>query len=288
MEPFSYTARDGLQVHGYVTFPPGVERSALPAVLLVHGGPWVRDVWGYSDMTQWLANRGYVCVQVNYRGSTGYGKAFLNAGDREWAAAMHDDLLDGVAHVVEQGWVDPDRVAIFGGSYGGYAALVGAAFTPERFRCAVDIVGPSNLMTLLESIPEYWAPMRAMLYRRVGNPETERDMLWERSPLSRAESISIPLLIAQGANDPRVKQAESEQIVAAMKQHRLPVTYALFPDEGHGFARPVNNIAFFAITEAFLSAHLGGYYLPITNEELAASSMQIKDGARGIPGLPTR
>ncbi|HTU04824.1 MAG TPA: S9 family peptidase, partial [Trebonia sp.] len=238
MEPFSFTARDGLLIHGYVTFPPGLGRSGLPSVLNVHGGPQVRDVWGFDAEAQWLANRGYLCVQVNYRGSTGYGKAFVNAGDREWGGKMHDDLIDAVSHVVDQGWADPARVAIYGGSYGGYAALVGAAFTPGVFRCAVDIVGPSNLKTLLETIPPYWAPMIAQLYRRVGNPETDADFLWSRSPLSRVRDIRIPLLIAQGANDPRVKQAESEQIVAALVDAGIEHEYLLFPDEGHGFAKP--------------------------------------------------
>ncbi|MFZ0081903.1 MAG: prolyl oligopeptidase family serine peptidase, partial [Trebonia sp.] len=186
MEPFSFTARDGLEIHGYVTFPPGPGRSSLPAVLDVHGGPQVRDSWGYNPEAQWFANRGYLCVQVNYRGSTGYGKAFVAAGDREWGGKMHDDLIDAVSYITGQGWADPSRVAIYGGSYGGYAALVGAAFTPGVFRCAVDIVGPSNLKTLLETVPPYWAPMIAQLYRRVGNPETDAEFLWSRSPLSRA------------------------------------------------------------------------------------------------------
>ena len=258
MEPFSFIARDGLTIHGYVTFPPGVERRGLPAVLEVHGGPWVRDMWGYAPEVQWLANRGYVCVQVNYRGSTGYGKAFLNAGDKQWARAMHDDLIDAVEHVVAQGWVDGARVGIFGGSYGGYAALVGAAFTPDVFRCAIDVVGPSNLITLLESIPDYWVPLRASLHRRVGHVEQERDLLWERSPLSRADAIRIPLLIAQGANDPRVKQAEAEQIVAALRAHGVPHEYLLFPDEGHGLVKPGNRERFYAAAERFLAEHLGG------------------------------
>ena len=260
MEPFSFTARDGLEIHGYVTFPPGQGRSSLPAVLDVHGGPQVRDSWGYNPEAQWFANRGYLCVQVNYRGSTGYGKAFVAAGDREWGGKMHDDLIDAVSHVVSQGWADPSRVAIYGGSYGGYAALVGAAFTPDVFRCAVDIVGPSNLKTLLETIPPYWAPMIAQLYRRVGNPETDAEFLWSRSPLSRARDIRIPLLIAQGANDPRVKQAESEQIVAALTEAGIEHEYLLFPDEGHGFAKPENRIRFYAAAERFLARYLGGRY----------------------------
>ncbi len=260
MEPFSFQARDGLTIHGYLTFPPGAGRTGLPAVLNVHGGPWARDTWGYDPEAQWLANRGYLCVQVNFRGSTGYGKDFVNAGDREWGAKMHDDLLDAVDWVVAQGYADRSKIAIYGGSYGGYAALAGAAFTPDVFACAVDIVGPSNLKTLIESIPPYWAPMIAQFHTRVGNPETEPDFLWERSPLSRAGDIRIPLLIAQGANDPRVKQAESEQIVAALTEKGIDHEYLLFPDEGHGFAKPENRLKFYAAAERFLARHLGGRY----------------------------
>jgi dipeptidyl aminopeptidase/acylaminoacyl peptidase len=260
MEPFTFTARDGLVVHGYVTFPPGLGRQDLPAVLNVHGGPQVRDVWGYNPEAQWLANRGYLCVQVNYRGSTGYGKAFTAAGDREWGGKMHDDLIDAVDYIVAQGWADRSKVAIYGGSYGGYAALVGAAFTPEVFCCAVDIVGPSNLKTLLETIPPYWAPAAAALYRRVGHPEHDEEFLWSRSPLSRARDIKIPLLIAQGANDPRVKQAESEQIVAALIEAGIEHEYMLFPDEGHGFAKPENRITFYTAAERFLARYLGGRF----------------------------
>ena len=260
MEPFSFRARDGLLIHGYLTFPPGLGRSGLSAVVDVHGGPQVRDTWGYNPEAQWLANRGYLCIQVNYRGSTGYGKAFVAAGDREWGGKMHDDLVDAVGYAVSQGWADASKVAIYGGSYGGYAALVGAAFTPDVFCCAVDIVGPSNLKTLLETIPPYWAPMIAQLYRRVGNPATDADFLWSRSPLSRARDIRIPLLIAQGANDPRVKQAESEQIVAALTEAGIDHEYMLFPDEGHGFAKPENRIKFYTAAERFLAKYLGGRY----------------------------
>ena len=258
MEPFSFTARDGLTIHGYASFPPGAGREGLPTVLNVHGGPWARDAWGFHPEAQWLANRGYLCIQVNYRGSTGYGKAFVNAGDREWGGRMHDDLVDAIAHITGQGWADPARIAIYGGSYGGYAALVGAAFTPELFRCAVDIVGPSNLRTLIETVPPYWAPMIAQFHRRLGDPAKDADFLWSRSPLSRADNISIPLLIAQGANDPRVKQAESEQIVAALKAAGIDHEYMLFPDEGHGFAKPENRLRFYAAAERFLAKHLGG------------------------------
>ena len=258
MAPFTFTARDGVTIHGYASFPPGAGRAALPTVLDVHGGPWARDVWGFNLEAQWLANRGYLCIQVNYRGSTGYGKSFINAGDREWGGRMQDDLTDAVAFAVGQGWTDPARVAIYGGSYGGYAALAGAAFTPDVYCCAVDIVGPSNLKTLIETIPPYWAPVIAQFHNRVGDPATEADFLWSRSALSRAADIRIPLLIAQGANDPRVKQAESEQIVAALTDAGIEHEYMLFPDEGHGFAKPENRLRFYAAAEPFLARYLGG------------------------------
>jgi len=265
MQPISYEARDGLTIHGYLTTPVGLEAKNLPTVLLVHGGPWARDNWGYSPIVQWLANRGYAVLQVDFRGSTGYGKAFLNAGNRQWAAAMHDDLIDAVQWLVEQGIADPDKVAIMGGSYGGYATLVGLTFTPEVFTAGVDIVGPSNLVTLMQSIPPYWAPMLASMYHRVGNLETEEEFLKSRSPLFFVDRIQKPLLIGQGANDPRVKQAESEQIVEAMKQANKPVEYVLYTDEGHGFARPENRLHFFAIAEAFLAKYLGGRSEPVGN-----------------------
>ncbi|MEQ8754971.1 MAG: S9 family peptidase [Coleofasciculus sp. G1-WW12-02] len=263
MEPISYQARDGLTIHGYLTTPVGVEAKNLPTVLLVHGGPWARDTWGYSPTVQWLANRGYAVLQVNFRGSTGYGKAFLNAGNREWAAKMHDDLIDAVNWIVDQGIADANKVAIMGGSYGGYATLVGLAYTPEVFAAGVDIVGPSNLVTLMQSIPPYWAPMKAMFAHRLGDLDTEEEFLKARSPLFFIDRIQKPLLIGQGANDPRVKQAESEQIVEAMRKANKPVEYALYTDEGHGFARPENRLHFFAIAEEFLSKYLEGRFEPI-------------------------
>ncbi|HET9897318.1 MAG TPA: S9 family peptidase [Streptosporangiaceae bacterium] len=256
MEPFVFSARDGLELHGYATFPPGAGRGRLPMVLNVHGGPWTRDSWGFNSEAQWLANRGYLCLQVNFRGSTGYGKAFVNAGDREWGARMQDDLTDAVAFAVTSGWADPERVAIYGGSYGGYAALAGAAFTPGVYRCAVDIVGPSNLKTLIETIPPYWAPVIAQFHRRLGDL-TDEEFLWSRSPLSRASSISIPLLIAHGANDPRVRQSESEQIVAALSAAGIDHEYLLFEDEGHDFAKPENRMKLYAAADKFLARHLG-------------------------------
>ncbi|MCK6623110.1 MAG: S9 family peptidase [Calditrichaceae bacterium] len=260
MEPVSFTSRDGLTIHGYITFPKGQSKKNLPLVLNVHGGPWARDRWGFDSEAQWLANRGYACLQVNFRGSTGYGKEFLNAGDKEWGGKMHNDLVDAVKWAVQQGYADSNRVAIYGGSYGGYAALVGATFTPDLFRCAVDIVGPSNLTTWITSIPPYWATFRDLLYRRVGHPETEAEFLKSRSPLFKADQIKIPMLIAQGANDPRVPQAESEQIVAALKEKGIDHQYLLFPDEGHGFARPENRLKFYAAAEEFLAKHLGGRF----------------------------
>jgi dipeptidyl aminopeptidase/acylaminoacyl peptidase len=260
MEPVVFTSRDGLTIHGYLTLPPGQGRKNLPLVLNVHGGPQARDEWGYRPEAQWLANRGYACLQVNYRGSTGYGKQFLSAGDREWGGKMHDDLIDAVRWAIEQGIADAQRVAIYGGSYGGYAALVGATFTPDVFCCAVDIVGPSNLITLIQSVPPYWATFLASLYRRVGNPDTDEEFLKSRSPLFKVKQIRIPMLIAQGANDPRVKQAESEQIVEAMKQNGVDYEYMLFPDEGHGFAKPENRLKFYAAAEKFLARYLGGRY----------------------------
>lgn len=258
MEPFQFIARDGWEVHGYVTYPAGAPRQALPAVVNVHGGPWVRDTWGYNPEVQWLANRGYACVQVNYRGSTGYGKAFMNAGNKQWSKSMHTDLLDAVEHLSGLGAIDPERVGISGGSYGGYAALVGAAFTPGIFRCAIDLCGPSNLLTLLDSIPPYWKPLKAMFTSKVGDAETEKDLLWDASPLSRVDDIRIPVLVAQGANDPRVKQAEAEQIVEALAAKGVSHDYLLFPDEGHGLVKPENRMTYYAAAEQFLATHLGG------------------------------
>ena len=258
MEPISFTARDGLPIEGYLTLPPGAGSESPPMVLNVHGGPWARDGWGYDPEAQWLANRGYACLQVNYRGSTGYGKEFLNAGNKEWGARMHHDLVDAVHWAVGEGVADRARVAIYGGSYGGYAALVGATFTPDLFRCAVDVVGPSSLITLINSIPPYWSTFLATFHKRVGNPQTEEEFLKSRSPLFFVDRIQIPMLIAQGANDPRVKQAESEQIVAAMKEKGIDHEYLLFEDEGHGFARPENRLKFYAAAERFLAKHLGG------------------------------
>ncbi|MFD7553175.1 S9 family peptidase [Streptomyces sp. NPDC059835] len=257
MEPFAFTARDGVTVHGYVTWPPGAERRDLPAVLNVHGGPWARHTFAFDEEAQLLANRGYACVQVNFRGSTGYGKHFRNLGAKQWGAAMQTDLLDALDHLVAEGGIDPARVAIMGCSYGGYAALAGAAFTPDVFTCAITQCGPSNLLTMLAAGAPTRTPLQAFMHAHVGDPETERDMLWERSPLSRVDDIRIPVLVVQGANDVRVPRAEAEQIVAALAEKGLAHEYLLFPDEGHGLARPANRQAYYTAVERFLAAHLG-------------------------------
>ena len=262
MEPISYAARDGLTIHGYLTKPVGVS-APTSAVLLVHGGPWARDTWGYRAQAQWLANRGYVVLQVNFRGSTGYGKDFLNAGNREWGGKMHDDLVDGVNWLVEKGIANKDKIAIMGASYGGYSTLVGLTFTPEVFAAGVDIVGPSSLITLTQTIPPYWEPLKKQFFYRVGNLETEPDFLQSRSPLFFVDKIQKPLLIGQGANDPRVKESESEQIVKAMEDAGKPVEYVLYKDEGHGFARPENRLHFYGIAEEFLAKYLGGKFEPV-------------------------
>ena len=295
MWPVEIKSRDGLTLMSYLSLPKesdanedGKADKPTPLVLFVHGGPWARDVWGYNPMHQLFANRGYAVLSVNFRGSTGFGKKFMNAGNLQWGKKMHEDLLDAVSWAVAQNVTAKDTVCITGGSYGGYATLAGLTMTPDVFRCGVDIVGPSNLQTLLATIPPYWAPLIATFHTRMGNPETPdgKALLTEVSPLTHAAKIKKPLLIAQGKNDPRVKEAESEQIVGAMKKAGLPVTYVVFPDEGHGFARPENMIAFTAVSEAFLSAHLGGSYLPITPDELKATTMVIKEGKNGVPGLP--
>ncbi len=258
MKPIRFKARDGLKIQGFLTLAGEEKKRKLPLVLLVHGGPWNRDVWGYHPVVQWLTNRGYACLQVNFRGSAGFGKNFINAANREWGGKMQEDLTDAVQWAVEKGIADPDRMAIFGASYGGYAALAGAAFTPDLFRCAVDAVGPSNLITFLKSIPPFWSTEIAMIYARVGNPDTDAALLKARSPFFAADRIKIPVLIAQGANDPRVQEAESRQIVEALKQKGVEPEYLLFPDEGHWFAKPGNRLKFYRAAEKFLARHLGG------------------------------
>jgi dipeptidyl aminopeptidase/acylaminoacyl peptidase len=293
MHPVEIASRDGLTLPCYLTLPPGSDPDGkgkpdapVPMVLLVHGGPWARDTYGFNGVHQLLANRGYGVMSVNFRGSTGFGKAFLNAANKQWGLTMHDDLIDAVDWAVANGIAAREKVAIMGGSYGGYATLAGLTFTPDVFACGVDIVGPSNLETLLETIPPYWAPLVKTFHERMGDPRTEegRALLRAASPLYKADKIIKPLLIAQGANDPRVKQSESDQIVGAMKAAGIPVTYVLYPDEGHGFARPENNISFYAIAENFLSECMGGRAEPL-GDALAPASAQIVEGAEHVKGL---
>jgi len=292
MNPVIIKSRDGLNLVSYLTIPASVKRNGikpekpLPMVLFVHGGPWGRDRWGYHPYHQWLSNRGYAVLSVNFRASTGFGKNFINAGDHEWAGKMHDDLIDAVNWAVASGVAQKDKVAIMGGSYGGYATLVGLTFTPDVFACGVDIVGPSNLVTLLNTIPPYWAPMIELFTTRVGDHRTPegRSMLREASPLTFVDRIKRPLLIGQGKNDPRVNQDESDQIVKAMTAKHIPVTYVLFPDEGHGFRRPQNSKSFNAVAEAFLAEHLGGRFEPI-GRDFSGSSITVLVGRDQVPGL---
>jgi dipeptidyl aminopeptidase/acylaminoacyl peptidase len=244
------------------------------------------DTWGLNSTHQFLANRGYAVLSVNFRGSTGFGKKFVNGGDKEWAGKMHDDLIDAVNWAVAEKICPKSKVAIMGGSYGGYATLVGMTSTPDVFACGVDIVGPSNLFTLLKSIPPYWKPILDMFKARVGDPDTAdgKKLLEARSPLNRADKIKKPLLIGQGANDPRVKQAESDQIVKSLRDKKIPVTYVLFSDEGHGFARPENRLAFFAVTEAFLAKQLGGRYEAV-GDAFKDSTISVPTGADDVPGV---
>ena len=293
MHPVVIKSRDGLELVSYYTLPVWSTSNGrtrpdgpLPMVLFVHGGPWARDQWGYNPFHQLLANRGYAVLSVNYRGSTGFGKGFINAANREWGAKMHDDLIDAVKWAIGEGMADPGRVAIMGGSYGGYATLVGVTFTPETFACGVDIVGTSSLVTFSESIPPYWKPFVELMATRTGDHRTDegRALLEKRSPLNYVDRITKPLLIAQGANDPRVKQAESDQIVEAMQDKGIPVTYVLYPDEGHGFARPENRLSFNAVAEAFLAQHLGGRSEPI-GDDFKNSSITVLTGADQLPSL---
>ena len=286
-------SRDGLDLVVYYSLPldadpsqEGIPGSPLPTVLVPHGGPWWRDHWGYEPFHQWLANRGYAVVSVNFRSSTGFGKAFTNAGDLEWGGKIIQDQADTVKWAIDRGIADPERVGIMGGSFGGYSTLAGLTFFPELYACGVDIVGPSNLETFINTIPDYWKPMFEMLAKRVGDPRTEegKELLQKHSPLNYVDRIRAPLLIAQGANDPRVKKSESDQIVEVMNRKGIPVTYVLYPDEGHGFARPENRFSFFAIAEAFLAKCLGASYEPI-GHDLENSSFQILSGLDEVPGL---
>lgn len=277
MKPVRYPSSDGLEIPAYLTLPKGLAPKGLPTIILPHGGPWARDTWGYDGMVQFFANRGYAVLQPNFRGSTGYGKKFLNAGNGEWGKKMQDDLTWGVKYLTAAGIADPKRVAILGISYGGYATLAGVAYTPELYRAAVDIVGPSNLITLLDSVPPYWESMRKFLHARMADPARPDGQAWlkERSPLNAADQIRTPLMVVQGANDPRVNKAEAEQIVIALRDRKFPVEYMLAPDEGHGFMRPVNNMTMFFAIEKFLSKHLDGRYQQSATPEVEARLREL-------------
>jgi len=257
VRPITYRARDGLVIHGYLTLPNGVQAKALPVVVNPHGGPWHRDGWGFNPEVQFLANRGYAVLQMNFRGSTGYGRAFWEASFRQWGGTMQDDITDGVRWLIGEGIADPRRVAIYGGSYGGYAVLAGLTKTPELYACGIDYVGVSNLFTFMQTIPPYWKPFLSMMYEMVGDPERDRAMLTERSPALNAERIRAPLLIAQGARDPRVAKDESDQMVAALKARGIEVPYIVKDNEGHGFHNEENRFEFYEAMEAFLARHLG-------------------------------
>jgi dipeptidyl aminopeptidase/acylaminoacyl peptidase len=289
MEPVVIRARDGLELNSYLTLPSRGAQAAqapLPMVLVIHGGPYWRDSWGFSGTHQFLANRGYAVLSVNFRGSTGFGKRFVTAADKEWGGRMHDDLIDAVDWAIARGIADPKRIAFYGASYGGYSALMAATKTPEVFACIVDIFGISNLLTFMATIPPYWGPWFSVWKNRLADPDTEagRAFLRERSPLFHIDRATRPILIAQGARDVRVVAAESEQMVAALKRKGTPVTYVSFPDEGHGFVRPENRLAFFAVTEAFLSKHLGGRYQPV-GDAFKGSTIKVETGAEHVPGL---
>jgi dienelactone hydrolase len=277
MKPVTYKSSDGLEIPAYLTLPKGVVAKNLPTLIVPHGGPWGRDEWGYNTLAQFYANRGYAVLEPNFRGSTGYGRKFLDAGNLEWGRKMQDDLTWGVKYLVAEGIADPKRVGIMGGSYGGYATLAGVAFTPDLYAAAVDVVGPSNLITLMESIPPYWEAARKTFAVRMGDVSTAegKALLAERSPLNSVDKIKTPLLVAQGANDPRVNRREAEQIVIALRDRGFPVEYILAPDEGHGFARPVNNLALFMEAEKFLAAHLGGRYQEGGSAESVARLKEI-------------
>jgi dipeptidyl aminopeptidase/acylaminoacyl peptidase len=277
MKPVRYKSSDGLEIPAYLTLPKGVPAKNLPALIIPHGGPWARDGWGYNSLAQFFANRGYAVLSPNFRGSTGYGKKFLDAGNKEWGKKMQDDVTWGAQYLVAEGIADPKRIGILGGSYGGYATLAGVTFTPDLYAAAVDIVGPSNLITLLESIPPYWESIRKLFAERMGDPTTPegKALLTERSPLTYAAKIKTPLLVVQGANDPRVNKREADQIVIALRDRNYPVEYLVAPDEGHGFARPVNNMAMFMTAESFLAKHLGGRFQDGGTQEVVARLKEI-------------
>lgn len=259
MHPVCYTTRDGLQIEAYLTLPDGLTPDTakqLPVVVNPHGGPWARDCWGYSSEVQFLSNRGYAVFQMNFRGSTGYGRQFLEASYKQWGLKMQDDITDGVKWLIEQGIANPNRIAIYGGSYGGYATLAGLTFTPDLYACGIDYVGVSNLFTFMQTIPPYWRPMLEMMYEQVGHPEHDADQLAATSPALHADKIKVPLFVAQGANDPRVNKAESDQMVEALRQRGVVVEYMVKDNEGHGFHNQENRFDFYRAMERFLKAHL--------------------------------
>ena len=290
MHPIHGKSRDGLDLASYLTLPADIEGDRpprpLPMVLVVHGGPWSRDIYGYRADHQWLADRGYAVLSVNYRGSTGFGKGFIAAGEKQHAAKMHDDLIDMVEWAISEGIAQRDKVAIFGASYGGLAAFIGATFTPDVFCCSVPVVGITNLQTLLESMPPYWAGFAEFMYRSYGDPRTSegRALLAERSPIHKVDCIKKPMLIFHGANDVRCKVAESDTIVAAMQAKNIPVTYVVYPDEGHGFHKPPNRLSYIAIAEAFFARHLGGACEPI-GRDFEGSSHEVRAGAETLLDL---
>lgn len=276
MEDIRVQARDGLELVGYLTKADTEKKT--PLILLVHGGPWARDYWSFNAQAQWFANRGYATLQMNYRGSTGYGKNFLHKGDGEWGVGtMQHDLTDSVQWAIDEGIADPENICVYGGSYGGYACLAGLAFTPDVYKCGVDIVGPSNIKTLLDSIPAYWGPLRNDMLKKIGDVDADEEFNKKISPLYHVDNIKSPLLIGQGANDPRVKQAEADQIAFAMQKKGIPVEYVLYPDEGHGFARPENRIDFNGRAEKFLATHLGGRAEPFDGVDGATAVFPLEE-----------
>jgi dipeptidyl aminopeptidase/acylaminoacyl peptidase len=301
VKPVRYEARDGMTIPAYLALPKGFPAKGLPTVMLIHGGPWARNAWGYNPEMQFLANRGYAVLAMNFRGSTGYGKKFLNAGNKQWGTgSMQHDISDGVKYIIKEGIADPQRVAIYGGSYGGYATLAGVAFTPDLYAAGISYVGPSNIITLLNSIPPYWAPAKKMFAVRVGDLEKPEDvkMMEAQSPLNSATHIRAPLLVIQGANDPRVKKRESDQIVVALRDLGRQVEYMVAPDEGHGFAGKENRLAVYTAMERFFAKHLGGRYQesvpPDLKKKLELLTVDVKtvkvtapDVGSSTKGMPT-
>ncbi len=266
-KPITYKTRDGLTIHGYLTLPKGVDPKNLPVVINPHGGPWARDSWGFNPEVQFLANRGYAVLQMNFRGSTGYGRDFWEKSFKQWGKTMQDDISDGVKWLIEEGIADPKRIGIYGGSYGGYATLAGLAFSPELYACGVDYVGVSNLFTFQNSIPPYWEPFKEMIYEMVGHPQKDSLLLRDASPVFHVDNIKAPLLIAQGLNDPRVNKDESDQMVEALKKNGIDVPYMVKDNEGHGFRNEENRFDFYGAMEQFFFKYLGGRAAELKEEK---------------------